>query len=162
MVKLPLCQELIFVKYSDIIVSILIGNCVGREHNYTKESRTIMIKILIVDDSLFAQKVTGNTLKKSITNGEFYFASDGEEGLMRYQELNPDYVILDLLMPKMNGQTLIQKIKEYDEHANIFVLSADVQKTVRDEIDSYNILSFINKPITEEKAKMICDIIKGN
>ena len=115
-----------------------------------------MLKILIVDDSVFSQKVTVNLIKKQLESVEIYFANDGEEGLQKYKELQPDYVFVDLLMPKMNGQTLIPLLKEYDAKAKIVVVSADVQKNIRDEIDSYHIMSFINKPFTEEKAQIIC------
>ena len=115
-----------------------------------------MLKILIVDDSVFSQKVTVNLIKKQLESVEIYFANDGEEGLKKYKEIQPDYVFVDLLMPKMNGQTLIPLLKEYDAKAKIVVVSADVQKNIRDEIDSYHIMSFINKPFTEEKAQIIC------
>lgn len=115
-----------------------------------------MLKILIVDDSVFSQKVTANLIKKQLESVEIYFANDGEEGLKKYKEIQPDYVFVDLLMPKMNGQTLIPLLKEYDAKAKIVVVSADVQKNIRDEIDSYHIMSFINKPFTEEKAQIIC------
>lgn len=119
-----------------------------------------MIKILIVDDSVFSQKITANFIKKFLTNIEIFYAGDGQEGLIKYKETNPDYVFLDLLMPKISGNELIGLIKEYDRNAKIFVISADVQKNVREEIEAYNIISFINKPLNDEKAQFICDIIR--
>lgn len=119
-----------------------------------------MLKILIVDDSIFSQKVIASTLNKFLKSAEFYFAADGEEGLAKYKEIGPDYVFMDLLMPKMDGHTLIRAIKEYHANANIIVVSADVQKTVKDEIEAYNILTFLNKPFTEGKAKSICAILE--
>jgi len=121
-----------------------------------------MLKILIVDHSLFSQKVTSNLLKKFLEPIDIYYATDGEEGFEKYKEINPDYVFLDLLMPKISGLNLIPMIKEYDTNAKIFVVSADVQKTVREEVESYHILSFVNKPFTEEKAQAVCSVIKEN
>lgn len=119
-----------------------------------------MIKILVVDDSVFSQKVAASNIRKNLDSVEISFASDGEEGLQKYKEINPDYIFVDLLMPKMNGQVLIPLLKEYDPHAKIIVVSADVQKSVREEIESYNVMSFINKPFTEDKANSICAAIK--
>ena len=65
-------------------------------------------------------------------------------------------------MPHLNGKELIKLIKEYDSESKIFVVSADVQKNVKEEIESYGIMGFINKPFNEEKAKFIYDIIKGD
>lgn len=125
-----------------------------------EELRFIMIKILIVDDSNFSQKINANLLKKFLDNVELYFANDGQEGLLKYKEIQPDYTFLDLLMPKLNGNELTRLIKEYDNAAKVVVISADVQKNVREELETYNIISFINKPFSEEKARLICERIK--
>lgn len=118
-----------------------------------------MVKILIVDDSVFSQKVTANLLRKYIKDAEFYFANDGQDGFNKYKETNPDYVFLDLLMPKVSGLELMHMLKKYDENTKIFVLSADVQKNVREEIDAFNVMSFINKPLNDEKTQLICKMM---
>lgn len=119
------------------------------------------MKLLIVDDSKFSQLVTLNLLKNLEPNLEISIANDGEEGFAKYKEIKPDYVILDLLMPKLSGKELTKLIKEYDKDSKLFVVSADVQKNVKEEMTSYGILGFINKPFNEEKAKFIYDIIEG-
>lgn len=121
-----------------------------------------MLKILIVDDSNFSQKVTANLLKKHLVNIEVFFAGDGEEGFLKYKEIKPDYIFVDLLMPKINGKDLIQLLRAYDKDVKIVVISADVQKNVREEIEAYNVLSFINKPFNDEKAETICKMIKDD
>lgn len=121
-----------------------------------------MIKILIVDDSIFSQKINANLIKKFLNKVEIFFANDGQDGFIKYKKIRPDYIFLDLLMPKLNGKELIRLIKNYDKDAKIIVISADVQKNVREEIDTYNILSFINKPFNESKAKCICKMIKDD
>ncbi len=63
-------------------------------------------------------------------------------------------------MPKLTGQGLLKLIKELDNEAKIFILSADIQKSVRAEIEKYNVLGFINKPFDEEKAQLVCDTIR--
>lgn len=120
------------------------------------------MKILIVDDSRFTQLTTAKLLKNQIGDVEIFFANDGEEGFKKYKEFNPDYVFVDLLMPNVSGQQLIKLIKEYDKNSNIFVISADVQKNVREEIESYGVIQFINKPFTDEKVKLVTKIIKGD
>lgn len=121
-----------------------------------------MVKILIVDDSFFSQRINSNLLKDVFKDAEIFFANDGQEGFMKYKEINPDYIFLDLLMPKINGKELIGLIKEYDKDAKIFVVSADVQKNVKEEIEAYNVMAFINKPFNEEKAKFVSRIIMND
>lgn len=121
-----------------------------------------MTKILIVDDSVFSQKTIANLMHKNLDQVEIYFASDGQEGFIKYCELKPDYIFLDLLMPKINGLELIKLIKEYYSEAKIIVLSADVQKNIRDEIEACDVMMFINKPFSQEKAQLICDMIRDD
>jgi len=120
------------------------------------------VKFLVVDDSKFSQIVTSNLLKKFFSDAEIILANDGKEGLEKYKEYRPEYSILDLLMPNVNGKELIRLIKEYDKDAKLFVVSADVQKNVKEEVLSYGVMEFLNKPFNEEKAQIIYDTIKGD
>lgn len=118
------------------------------------------MKILIVDDSRFSQITTSKLMGNLFENIEIFVAGDGEEGWEKYQELGPDYIFIDLLMPKIDGQTLVKMIKEDNEDAKIFVVSADVQHSVRADMEAYGVKAFINKPFTAEKAQMVADLIK--
>lgn len=120
------------------------------------------MKLLIVDDSSFTQIIMSNMMKKYLQDAEIITAKDGFEGLEKYKETKPDYVFVDLLMPKLSGTELIKMIKEYDEKAKIFVVTADVQKSIREEMEALNIKAFINKPFDEKKAKYVFDIIKDD
>lgn len=46
-----------------------------------------MIKILIVDDSIFSQKITSNLIRQFLNNAKIYFSSDGKEGFETYKEI---------------------------------------------------------------------------
>lgn len=120
-----------------------------------------MIKVLIVEDSVFSQKITAKLIKEIMNNVEIFFANNGQEGYEKYKEIKPDYILLDLLMPKLNGIEVIKLIKEDDKDAKIIVISADIQKEVREEIDEYNIMLFLNKPFNKEKAQLVCSMM-GN
>jgi CheY-like chemotaxis protein len=119
-----------------------------------------MVKVLIVDDSVFSQKIAANLIKKYMDDVELSFANDGEEGIELYEKLKPDFIITDLLMPKLSGQELIGFIKAQDESAKIIVISADVQKNIREEVEAFNILAFLNKPLQDEKAQLICNLMR--
>ncbi|MBM7657495.1 response regulator [Sporolactobacillus spathodeae] len=121
-----------------------------------------MMNILIVDDSRFSQKVTSGLIKQFIPDAVQHFADDGLEGLEKYKEIKPDFMIIDLLMPKLRGQDLIEEVKKIDIDAKIIVLSADVQHKVREVIDKMGVLTFINKPLNEEKAKTIANLIRND
>lgn len=120
------------------------------------------MNILIIDDSAFSQRIIANLIVKYLDNVNTYFAKDGEEGLEKYKSIKPNYTFVDLLMPKLSGEELIKQINKYDSNAKIIVVSADVQKSIKEEIDSYGVMAFINKPFTEEKAKSVCEIIRNS
>ena len=120
------------------------------------------MKILIVDDSKFSQIVTSRLMKGEFKDITIEVANNGGEGFYKYKEIKPDYIFVDLLMPIVNGQELIKLIKGHDEDAKIFVISADVQKNVKEELEKFNILGFINKPFDDEKLKLVSDIIRGD
>ena len=111
------------------------------------------MKFLVVDDSSFTQIMTSNLLKKFFPNGDIITARDGFEGLEKYKEAKPDYIFVDLLMPKLNG---------IDEDAKIFVITADVQKSIKEETEALDIKAFISKPFNEDKGKYVFNIIKDD
>ncbi|HHY60733.1 MAG TPA: response regulator [Clostridia bacterium] len=120
------------------------------------------MRVLIVDDSKFSQITTAKMLKQVLPQLEVDFAADGEEGWKKYLEQKPDYVFIDLLMPQVDGHALIRRIKQADEKANIIVVSADVQKSVREELEETGIKAFFNKPFNLEKAHEAVQIMKGD
>lgn len=121
-----------------------------------------MIKILIVDDSNFSQRITANLVKKFLDDVDVYFANDGQEGLEAYKKINPDYAFVDLLMPNMSGKDMIELIKKFRNDAKIIVASSDVQKSVKEDIEGLGIMAFVNKPFNEEKAKLVFDMIRND
>lgn len=94
-------------------------------------------------------------------NVTIHFAQDGEEGLEMYQVIQPEYIFVDLLMPKCNGYELIKLIKNCDNNAKIIVVSADVQKSIKEEMKGLGVILFINKPFNAEKAKLVADIMRN-
>ncbi len=61
----------------------------------------IMARVLIVDDDLDIREAVSEFL--SYEGHEVFTASDGEQALVRCRQLHPDLVLLDLMMPGMNG-----------------------------------------------------------
>lgn len=118
------------------------------------------MKILVVDDSIFVRQFIKKYLLEINSSVELDFAACGEEGFEMYTEKHPDLVITDLLMPGMGGQAFIEKIREADKKTKIIVLTADIQKTVKDEIAALKVTAFLNKPINRESIKFISGLIE--
>ena len=67
-------------------------------------------KILVVEDVNFLQKAMKEVLEDA--GFEVLTASNGEEGLERALKKHPDLIILDILMPKMNGMDMLKQLRQ--------------------------------------------------
>jgi len=77
-------------------------------------------RVLIVEDDGFLASIYAQKLE--VEGFTVSFATNGEDGLRLTQKDHPDLVLLDLLMPKMNGFEVLEKLKADPELAPIPVL----------------------------------------
>jgi two-component system chemotaxis response regulator CheB len=87
-----------------------------------------MVKILIVDDSVFMRTVIRDMLVKDPTIEIVGTASNGIDALKKIQELKPDLVTLDIEMPNMNGLEVLRELQKIKNHPKILMLSALTSK----------------------------------
>lgn len=80
------------------------------------------MKILVVDDEAAIRDVLGRKLRRDGFNVSL--AANGIEGLRLFHAERPDLVVLDIVMPEMNGLTVCQRIREVSE-TPIMMLSAN-------------------------------------
>jgi len=88
-------------------------------------------KILIVDDESYIRMLIEQTLEDlEDEEVELLFAENGEDALAAIQKERPDLVFLDVMMPKMNGIDVCQKVKEDSslEKVHIILLTAKGQE----------------------------------
>ena len=79
------------------------------------------LNVLIVEDGNDIREVMSTTFNK-ISN-HVWDAVDGQEGLSKFKEMKPDVVITDLRMPNMNGNEMIEQIKEMSPNTPVIVVS---------------------------------------
>ena len=75
--------------------------------------------ILIIDDQKSNLSVLGHTLRREYT---VYTAKDGQTGLEIADEFLPDLILLDIVMPDMDGYEVLSKLKSSEKIRNIPVL----------------------------------------
>jgi two-component system chemotaxis response regulator CheB len=83
-----------------------------------------MIKVLIVDDSVFMRTVIRDMLARDNSIEIAGTASDGVDALEKIQALNPDVISLDIEMPKMNGLDLLRELGKMKRRPKVLMLSS--------------------------------------
>jgi len=110
------------------------------------------VRILAVDDSLVTLKILKKTLKES----EFEVVGEvtsGVEALAKYQELRPDLVLLDIIMPDQDGIATLEHIIRQDSKAKVIMVSSMGAKEKVMESLEKGAKNFVMKPY--EKSTLI-------
>lgn len=121
-----------------------------------------MKRIIVVEDEFRIRQGLANLIKKIDSEckvvGE---AENGYEGLKLIRDLEPDFVITDIQMPKMNGLEMIEKVIEYGIRCRFVILSGYAefdyaQKGIRLGVEDY-----LLKPVTITKVRELVSRLMG-
>lgn len=119
-----------------------------------------MKKILIVDDEPNIVMTLEYTFKKS--NYEVFIARDGQEALDILKTNFPDVIILDIMMPMVDGFATLEQIrKDYNlQHTKVMFLSAknkesDIEKGIALGADAYMTKPFSIKKVVEKVEELL-------
>jgi DNA-binding response OmpR family regulator len=119
-----------------------------------------MKKILIVDDEPNIVMTLEYTFKKN--NFEVFIARDGLEALEILKTQFPDVIILDVMMPLVDGFETIEQIKKNDKlnHCKVIFLSAknkesDIEKGLALGADAYLTKPFSIKKVVEQVNQLV-------
>jgi CheY-like chemotaxis protein len=103
-----------------------------------------LAKILVVDDSSFARMRVSHMLQEG--GHETVEAADGREGMAMAQQELPDCILTDLLMPEMDGVSLLAALHEHGINLPVIVLTADIQESKRRQCEELGAAGFLPKP----------------
>ena len=106
-------------------------------------------RILIVDDNLINRMVAENMLKQH--GFAPYTLSDGQQALDYLDKHIPDLVIMDLIMPSMDGFECIQLIRQHPKGKTIPIIVASASAFAQDRVRSLELgaNAFLSKPLEE-------------
>ncbi|MCZ6699752.1 MAG: response regulator [Planctomycetota bacterium] len=109
-------------------------------------------RILIVDDAAFMRHMIKNILKDMGAEvvGE---AADGNEACEKYDELKPDLVTMDLIMPKKGGLDALKDIREKDPDAKVIVISAIDQRQPLMDALKLGASDYVVKPFDKDRVE---------
>lgn len=109
-------------------------------------------KIAIVDDSQFMRRLIRESLIRVDPSFEISEFPDPEEALLKLPALAPDLITLDMLMPKLSGIQVLERL-DLPGKPRVIVVTADIQKSVRERCAALGVQDFIAKPITFDKLQ---------
>jgi two-component system, chemotaxis family, chemotaxis protein CheY len=116
-----------------------------------------MKRLLVVDDALFMRKMISGVAAEAGWEvvGE---AGDGSSAVSLYQQLRPDLVTMDLVMPVMGGLEALRQIRAIDPDAKVIVVTALDQKQALMQSIRDGAIDFIVKPF--ERARVLNLLVK--
>ncbi len=107
-----------------------------------------MANIMIVDDSRTSRRILREILER---NGHTIVteAVNGEDGYLKYKELRPEVVILDITMPVMDGVECLSLIKKENPDAQVLMITAAGQREKMLDSLKRGAAEFVLKPFNE-------------
>ncbi|MFB6208016.1 MAG: response regulator [Candidatus Nanohaloarchaea archaeon] len=108
-----------------------------------------MTTILSIEDSGFERKVIQNALEDQ--DYEFVGASNAEEGLQKYEEVNPDLVLLDIRLPDKDGIEVLKELHEEYSDPKVIMVSIVREDETKDEAKELGAIDYVEKPVDEDE-----------
>ena len=118
--------------------------------------------IMIVDDSESDQFLTKIVIEKFDDSIEISQAYDGEEALeqLRAMDQQPEIILLDINMPRMNGFEFLEKYNSWEHRAKVIAMltSSDQEKDQEQSKKFDCVKTYILKPLDFEDIKALAEI----
>ncbi|MDM8525641.1 response regulator transcription factor [Desulfococcaceae bacterium HSG8] len=106
-------------------------------------------RILIIEDEEHIAE--GLKLNLAFQGYEVCIASDGVSGLQKWKEWNPDLIVLDIMLPLIDGLSVLRNIRLEDERIPILILSAKGDSRDKVKGFSYGVDDYLSKPFNLEE-----------
>lgn len=132
-----------------------IGESPTREASVSERKK---LKVLLVEDNLINQRVALVTIKK--LGHEVVLAENGKEALEMFKPGKYDLILMDILMPEMNGLEATKKIREMEyggkaDPVHICAITANINKEDEDACYEAGMNSYITKPFRLEELNAV-------
>lgn len=108
-----------------------------------------MAKILVVESSNFQRKVIVGILESS--GHKVVQAMNGKDGLNTVKAEKPEFILVDVAMPEMDGLSMIKALKSTDDKTPFAILTSDLQPETQEGFEALGMAEFINKPVRKDE-----------
>lgn len=113
-----------------------------------------MAKILIADDSRTSRKMLLDIIRE-FDFDEIYEAVDGNDAVIKFQELLPDIVTLDITMPGKDGIEVLRTIMSQRPETKVIMITAAAQNVKIMEAVKLGAADFISKPYEKSQVEEV-------
>ena len=105
-------------------------------------------KILVIDDSALMRRATCDMIKSDNRFESVDLAASGEEGLQRMRETDYDAVVLDVIMPRVNGLDVLRQLQKEPRHQRVLVYSTETKEGAKVTLEALELgaVDFAHKP----------------
>jgi len=110
-------------------------------------------KILIVDDAVPITAMMKEMIDE--TRYDVFIETTGERGIKAFEELKPDLVTMDIVMPSMNGIEAMEAIRMIDPEAKIVVITAIDMPNIINEAMEAGAVDYLVKPFAAKRLEKI-------
>jgi CheY-like chemotaxis protein len=114
-------------------------------------------RILIVDDETLYARLLKSSLEEN-TGYEIFIAGGGNEALELMEQHKPDLVLLDILMPDMNGLECLKRIKSIAPDVPVSMLTSVRDDEIGKQALQAGAFDYVTKPIDENYLKMVLQV----
>lgn len=114
--------------------------------------------ILVIDDDPTLLELLRRQLE--VKQLEVLVAGDGEEGLKKVRESRPDLIILDVLMPKMDGYTFVRTLRREENGRDVPVIVLTAKKHLEELFREEGVKAYFTKPYdSKELLGAVLDVL---
>lgn len=123
------------------------------------DTPALKLNILLIDDEFMVLELASEIL--TFLGHKVFIATSGSDGLKIYQENQEkiDLIIVDLLMPEMNGKEVYDKIREFDPDVPIIISTGISEAKDKEALKNLKVVDFLEKPYTVPQLEKIINKI---
>ena len=111
-----------------------------------------MRSVLIVDDEIGARESLKMVLKN---NYEVFLAKNAEEAFSQIKEHAPDVILLDIILPDLDGLKVLERIKQNDPNIIVVMVTATMNEKTALEAKKLGTYSYVTKPFDIDELRQI-------
>lgn len=107
------------------------------------------MRVLLIDDSKTMRSIERSVLAQ-FNPTEIEEATDGQDGLSKAIAFQPDLILVDSNMPKMDGLTFVRTFRQTDKHTPVIMVAAESEKSRVVEAIKAGVNNYLVKPFTPD------------